>query len=686
MTIDVSIGLISYSAAFAVFLVLTVLLAISWRGRALGSLVILASSLSTVWAGASALAEYQPVFSFAILQFLELLRSLSWCLFLLTAIERKTGDIAHKSHFYKYSLAAMLLLLTAAAIYTLPSRVVHLEDENLVIGEYALITWVAVAIAGMALVEQLFRNSDPAQRWAVKFLCLGIGSIFAYDFYMYADALLFKRINPALWQARGFINCISVPLIAISVARNPKYEVDIHVSRQVVFHTAALMGAGVYLLVMAVAGYFIRYYGGTWGGVLQAIFFVAAGGLLVTLLFSDKIRAKARVYLSKHFFSFKYDYREQWQDFTENLAEQGNSVPERIIHAIANLTESRGGMLWQKTDSGRLVLLERWQMPEPEINYLESLDSLAIFLNKTGWVVDLDEYAASLDLYENLELPEWLRKIPNAWLLVPLMYRNDCLGFVLLKRSELHKKINWEDRDMLKMAGQQAATHLAQFQANKALMEAHQFDAFNRLSAYVVHDLKNILAQQSLLLANAEKHKANPAFIEDVFLTIENSVARMRRLMEQMREGQRGENKKTIVLEKVLINVVSNRGDTKPVPTFVPIQSDRKVLADQDQLATVFSHLIQNAQEATTADGHVKITLIEAADSAFVDIEDSGCGMDEEFIRNRLFKPFDSTKGLTGMGIGVFESREYIRSLGGEISVKSTVGEGTIFRVTLPLT
>ena len=680
-----TIGLISYSVAFVTFLSLSILLIISWRGRALGSLIILASALSTLWACISVLNEYKAVISIEILQLSELLRSLSWCFFLLTAIEKESGDFLHKSNLYKISIFFMLLLLGLAVTLTFPSVAIYIEQANFVFEDYAFITWIAVAIAGMALIEQLFRNSDTSQRWAIKFLCLGIGSIFAYDFYMYADALLFKRIDPILWQARGFINGIAVPLIAVSVARNPKYEVDIHVSRQVVFHTATLLGAGVYLLIMAVAGYFIRYYGGTWGGVLQTIFFVAAAGLLVSLLFSDKIRAKVRVFLSKHFFSYKYDYREQWQEFTRNLAEEGNNVPERIIRAIANLTESYGGMLWEKSPNGQLVLLERWQMPQPEISYHESLDSLAKFINKTGWVVDLDEYTTSPGLYENLQLPHWLNLIPNAWLLVPLMYRDDCLGFVLLKRSELHKKINWEDRDMLKMAGQQAATHLAQFQANKALMEAHQFDAFNRLSAYVVHDLKNILAQQSLLLSNAQKHKTNPAFIDDVFRTIENSVARMRRLMEQMREGKRGGNNQEVSLSELLRQVITSKAMNQPTPSFSSTIENANIFGDREQLLTVFAHLVQNAQEATPNNGFVKVTLHQDAQTALIDIEDSGSGMDEEFIRERLFKPFDTTKGLTGMGIGVFESREYIRSLGGEISVKSAPDSGTIFRITLPL-
>jgi putative PEP-CTERM system histidine kinase len=155
-------------------------------------------------------------------------------------------------------------------------------------------------------------------------------------------------------------------------------------------------------------------------------------------------------------------------------------------------------------------------------------------------VIDFDEYERDPDLYEGLSIPEWLLSIPNAWFIVPLMFKGECLGFILVKRSELQKTINWEDRDLLKTAGQQAASHLAQHQADQALMQSRQFEAFNRLSAYIVHDLKNILAQQSLIVANAEKHKHNPEFVDDVIATVKNSVARMTGLMAQMRSGERG--------------------------------------------------------------------------------------------------------------------------------------------------
>jgi putative PEP-CTERM system histidine kinase len=246
------------------------------------------------------------------------------------------------------------------------------------------------------------------------------------------------------------------------------------------------------------------------------------------------------------------------------------------------------------------------------------------------------------------------------------------------------RDLNWEDRDLLKLAGRQAASHLAQFQADQALVESRQFEAFNRLSAYVIHDLKNILAQLSLMVANAQKHKHNPAFIDDMVDTVTNTVSRMSKLMAQLRSDTGQTEQQEFELVDLLERVVVESKLREPIPELALVESKFTLTCDRERLHTVFGHLVQNAQEATEKGGHIIIRLLRNHGAAVVEIEDSGIGMDEHFIRHRLFKPFDSTKGLTGMGIGAFESRDFIRSLGGNISVQSTPGRGSIFRVCIP--
>lgn len=474
-----NIGGISYLFAFVAYFVLAILLMFSWRGRAQGALIVVASLASVTWAGVVAAGELGVQLSFEVMQLSELTRSTSWCLFLLGAMDKKAGKIAKHSDLFRWAVWASLFLIVMATLFTIPAFSEFLNVSGVLLRDFVLVIWVALSIAGMTLIEQIFRNSSVSQRWAAKFLCLGLGCIFAYDFFMYSDALLFKRISLNLWEARGIVNGMAVPLIAIAIARNPKYELDIHVSRHVVFHTAAIMGAGSYLLLMAIVGYFIRFYGGIWGGFFQIVFFFGAGVLLLTLLFSDKIRARVRVFLSKHFFSYKHDYRDEWLKFTQNLAGSVDSIPERVIQSIITLTGSTGGMLWEKTETGRYTLTTRWHMPEVASSHAASLSSLASFMTRTQWVIDFDEYKRDPGIYDSLEMPGWMLSIPNAWFIAPLMFKSECIGFILVKRSELQDAINWEDRDLLKTAGQQAASHLAQYQADQALMQSRQFEAFN---------------------------------------------------------------------------------------------------------------------------------------------------------------------------------------------------------------
>jgi putative PEP-CTERM system histidine kinase len=681
----VSAGFYSYLVAFLAYAILTTLLVFSWRGRALGGFIIAASAATAAWSGILMVGALFGSISFGAHAGAELLRDAAWCLFLIKVTGKASGDEgAVRAKAGLYTVFGIVLVLVSGALFLLPLASEYFRVSNERVNEAILATWIIVAICGLILVEQIFRNASTDERWAIKYLCIGVGGLFAYDFYMYSHALLFRQLDPVLWSARGIANAVAVPLIAASVARNPRYAIDIHVSRDVIFHSATVIGTGVYLLVMAFIGYYIRLYEGEWSRLLQTVFFFGAGLLLVVILFSGNIRSRLRVLLSKHFFSFKYDYRQEWLNFTNSLAVSGEYIPERIIRAIAAMIHSPGGYLWEK-EGDAFRLLERWNCPEPDAMDNSKLASLGSFLSKTNWIVDLDEYSRDPGRYRDLELPGWLCAIPNAWLIIPLPHKTDVLGFVLIKRSDTVKGINWEDRDLLKLAGRQAASHLAQYQADQALLRARQFEAFNRLSAYVVHDLKNILAQQSLIVSNAEKHKHKPEFVDDVIHTIKNSVDRMTRLMEQMRGELRGSRPRDIDLVALLSEIVGKYARHQPAPVLEGGPDTVFVYADPDQLGNVFGHIVQNAIEATDKSGQVRVVVGLDDARVLVSVEDTGCGMDEEFIRERLFKPFDSTKGLTGMGIGAFESRDYIRSLGGDILVRSTPGQGTVFTVSLPV-
>lgn len=681
----VNISLYSYGFALLAYTLMGILVFATRVRRPLGWSLTAASVLTALWAAsvaASALLSYPLV---QLMQLTEVARNAAWCFVLLQFLGLRLQGSTHilaSSRWIPWFIAGVAGALFL--LFAIPALTPSLGLPDDFYRDIAFAAWLSTAIFGLFLLEQIFRNSSESERWSIKYLCLGLGFIFAYDFFMYAEALLFRQLNPTLWQARGLVVALAAVFLAIALGRSdrdPKGQ-NLHLSRHVVFHSVTLLAAGLYLILMALVGYFIRYLGGTWGGVLQIAFLCGSGLLLVALLFSGQIRASTRVWLSKNFFSYKYDYRTEWLKFTMTLGEGGDNVPENIVRAMSNLAQSPGGLLWSRNMEGRFQFASNLSMAEPE-NTID-LGGLPGWLQSTEWIIDLREWRRTPDLYEQLELPSSLVEIPRAWLIIPLLFGNHLQGILMLRESDLQSDINWEDRDLLKVAGRQAASHLAQYQANQALVESRQFEAFNRLAAYVIHDLKNILAQQSLIVSNAEKHRDKPAFIDDVITTIRNSVDRMTRLMEQMRSGLRGIQAGQVDLGSLLQDVVEERQKIQPRPT---LQLDSEVItveADGELLSTVFAHIIQNAQEATARNGMVAVRLQRSGEQAMVEIEDNGCGMDEEFLRNRLFKPFDSTKGLTGMGIGAFESREFVRSLGGDIRVTSAKGSGSTFRIALP--
>ncbi|MCP5157209.1 MAG: PEP-CTERM system histidine kinase PrsK [Ectothiorhodospiraceae bacterium] len=679
---------ISYALAAGAYALLAVLLVTTWRGRLSGGLLVLATAATAIWGGASATYSLWRMPPFSALQLLEVLRDVTWFLFLLQLLSPGTGFLRLAG---SVRLMGVLLggLATAVCVVILADRyAAPLQGFEAWSGQLAVLGRVLLTVGGLALVEQLFRSTSPERRWSVKYLCFGVGGLFAYDLFLYAKALLFQSIDGELWAARGVITAMVVPLIAVSAARNPQWTLDIFVSRHVLFHSVAVLGAGVYLVLMAAAGYWIRAYGGTWGGIAQAGFLFGAMILLAVVAMSGQVRSRTKVFLSKHFYKNRYDYREEWLKFTQTLssADEEADLGTRIVRAVAEMVESPGGGLWLRQGAGGFVCGQVWGFTPPA-GAVEAADSsLARFLARDGWVVLVDEYRERPEAYPGLEIPEWLAETPRAWLVVPLMHGDELVAFIVLQRSPTKTSLNWEDTDLLKTVGRQAASYLALWLATEALTEARQFEAFNRLSAFVVHDLKNIVAQLALVVSNSKRHRGSPEFVDDAFDTIENATGRMNRMLAQLRKGRAepGAVRATPMAE-VLERVVRARGVGLPRPMLVVDSPEATVRVDADRLASVVEHLVQNAQEATADDGTVTVRLRTEADRAVVEIIDSGVGMDADFISQRLFRPFDTTKGNAGMGVGVYQSREFVQSAGGDIDVTSAPGAGTTFTIRLPM-
>ncbi len=578
----------------------------------------------------------------------------------------------------------MLLNEILAGVFSLPGQFVLGVTGNIIL-----------ALIGLAILEQLFRNISARHRWAAKYLFLGAGGIFAFDFYLYADTLLFRSIDQDLWAMRGIIHMVAVPLLAISSARNKNWSLNIFVSRDIILNTTAILAGGFYLLAMSAAGYYIREFGGDWGEVGQVTFFVLAGVFLFAILSSTQLRARIRVFLGKHFYKNKYDYRIEWLRLTDDLNEkvQSENYYQTTIEAMAHIVDARAGALWLRNEQGVYTNVGAWQSKLQE-EELSDESTMIDFLSHKGFIINLKEYETHADEYEGLVLPEWLVKVEQAWLIIPLHGVEALLGFVILANPLVARTINWEDRDLLKTAAKQVSSHLTVLMTSEQLAEAKQFEVFTRLSAYMVHDLKNIASELEMVSINAKKHIANPEFVEDAFETVENAAGDINRLLAQLRNRRAQiENKVNIDLVELVTEVVLSKQHQLPSPQFNVSDEPYKVSLEKSRLTNVLAHLIENAQQATENDGEIIISLFRDKgrdkdrdkEMYVIEIKDTGHGMDEDFIRNRLFKPFDTTKGNAGMGIGMYESREFIRQLGGDIDVQSKPEKGSIISLRIPI-
>jgi putative PEP-CTERM system histidine kinase len=636
------------------------------------------SAVSALWAAEAAWLAYEPGRALSTWHWwLDLLRLTGWLLFACALLRaRSTPEQLYKGGFLVSPwLSVVIAGIALAAALMVPSPA-SLMGFYLALG---------LTITGLVLTEQFVAQVGTPRWWVIKPFVLGLGALFAYDLIYYSSGVLFKETDPHLWSARGLVHALAALVITVSAARSRGWRDELQLSHGAAFRVTSIVLAGGYLVLISAGAYWVAYFGGDWGGTLKVAFLFAALLALAGVALSGQWRAALRVTIAKNLFTYRYDYRTEWSRFTEQLASRsmGDTDHQRMIRAMASLVESPGGQLWVRIDREfRLVdVLESPRADAPVA--LES--SLSAFLDRTHWVIDLDEARKMDSRYAGLELPAWLVDDAQAWLVIPLATGSELTGFVVLNRALTPVELNWEVRDILKMAGTQLAVHLSEIRAKAQLVETERFDAFNRMSAYVVHDLKNLVAQLDLLVRNAERHRNNPEFQADMLETVQHAVSRMQQLMLQLRSGSvPADPPKRLDLSALLQKTIDGKAAIGATidPSIAP---GIAVAGHPDRLERVAGHLIQNAMEASpTLSTKIGVRLTSTNGNAVLEISDTGVGMSETFVREKLFHPFQTTKP-NGMGIGMYESAQYLKSIGGRIDVKSVPFAGSTFRVELPL-
>ena len=528
------------------------------------------------------------------------------------------------------------------------------------------------SISLLIIVEYLYRQGSSDFRWGFKPIAVIIAVIATVDFILYSTAVLLQHIDIHLFLVRGGFHVLLTPVLLVGVKRFKSLGVRIFVSREVVFHSTILIAISIYLTLMAATGYYLNFIGAGWSSYSQISFTVLALVILIFLFINETIRSRIKVFITKHFFANRYDYRQQWLSLNNCL---DNPPSENYYHtalfAITQLFGINHGILFKINHNAKV---------QATINYDGDLSPWINFLNqyqhdKNQWIIDLDEYERYPDTYPT-KYPHIDSIIgQNLKIIIPIFNHGNIIGYYVLSRPSHQELVNYEDRDLLITASQQLANYIALNEASTALSEAKQFDTFNQMSAFLVHDLKNEVGQLSLISTIATHHRDNPEFILDAFETVDNSVVKINKMLNQLRQKRPSENTAELVnIKPILINLCTQYS----IKFQTAYTSNEMTLCiDDDKLSNILEHLIQNAQQAISQSGKVILDLAQSDSNCIISIIDDGCGMSSEFVKTRLFKPFDTTKGNAGMGIGAYEAKHFIESLGGEVMVESAVDQGT---------
>ena len=545
---------------------------------------------------------------------------------------------------------------------------------------------VAASLVGLIILEQVYRNSRPRQRPALRYIAAALAAIFVYDAVLFAPAVFGEMPDSPMWQVRGYFTVAATLVLGYGVSKLPPGGWGLFVSRKLSYFAISTAAAVVVLAVFVAAAFMAGDVPGRWNPAVRIALFSIGLLALVVLALSDSVRAHLAVLLKKHLMEPKFDYREEWLRLIETMTDESLdlSLDKRAIKSLAQIVPAESGQLWfRDAETNQYAAIAAWDESRDE-RTVPASNPVVEFLGESGWVVDVRDVERNPGKYEGLDADAIRTTLPGVDLLIPLQHEKELIGYAALRRLDTTFALDYEVHELFKTAGKQVASFLIQARASEKLAEARQFEAYNRFTAFVMHDLKNAIAQQSLVVDNAEKHKRNPEFIDDAIDTIKAGVQRMRRVLRYLQQRPLHEQRQRVEMTKLLFTVASECSDRQPLPRVRCPDFPVFIRADRERLQMALGHAVRNAQDATDGDGEIFLELTAADSTVDIVIRDSGRGMDPIFVRDRLFRPFDSTKGADGMGIGAYQLRETVRSIGGDLSVESHPGEGTAITIVLP--
>ena len=394
------------------------------------------------------------------------------------------------------------------------------------------------------------------------------------------------------------------------------------------------------------------------------------------------VRSQIRTFINENFYSYKYDYRLEWTKFIQALSQyQEQGAPERALRTLADLLDSPGGVLWVRRAGWRqYVPVAAWAFGE-SYGPIDTEDAILLDIR--------NDSVGFLDLSRTDNDPKlvlWRRRFPNAWLAVPLHFRGELIGFALLRKSRAARRLDWEDHKFISLIAMQLALYLVHEQIAQELADLQQLTEFNSRVAFALHDLKNTIGQLNLVLRNAERFGDDIQFRSDMMVTIRHAVDNLQNLMGKLKSKPDPEvppQLKTRIDVCGLVARCAERHSASGVLFGNPEGPVYANLAKSGEFESALEHVVSNAVEASAEGATVRLSVERQGGQVRVCVDDSGSGMSPEFVAHDLFRPLRTTKEK-GLGIGAFQARAIMRSLGGDMEVQSKLGTGTVVSLFLP--
>ena len=646
-----------------------------WRDRAARA-VIVACALTAVWAAVTASAGVEAPAS----QFAESVRNFAWLTFLYALLRR--GGTEYRSLRGLYSVLAFAAGATAVIdLLALVDPTRELPAVSPLLAAFAL--RMVFAVGALVAVHNLYTATAAGARAGVGLPLAALGVLWGVDLTFYALCWAQGEWVSEFGVARGVVAAGLAPLVALAAQRNTGWS--IRLSRTVAFRSIGLVTALGYLGAVILSAYALQSFGGNWARAIPPLVLLVAALVVAIVMVSPETRAWANVMLTKHLFAHRYDYRAEWLRFTDTLGIPGPSAEAlemRVVKAVADIVQSPGGLLLFPGSDG-FTSCARWGwgalVPPLETGGAELAQRLA-----SGRIVELDPLRADRgDIGEAADIPEWILADSSAWAIVPLVHFDRLVGAVLLERPLAARALDWEDFDLLRLAGRQVASYLAEANAQEALSDAARFDEFNRRFAFIMHDIKNLVSQLTLVTRNAERHADKPEFRADMIATLQSSTARMNDLLARLSQHNTGKTEEPRIVNLTQLANSIGSGYRLRHPIVVMGDAGTFALADPARLDQALSHLVQNAIDASPPHEPVTLTMVRRGTETGIEVVDVGPGMSADFVRGSLFKPFASTKA-GGFGVGAYEARAIVNAMGGRIGIVTSPGEGTRMTIWLP--